>query len=48
MPDLAFDELSVFFFFDVIPLASIHTGSVASDKLWVVKDGNSDNRCEIE
>ena len=38
-PDLAFNKLLAFSFFDAMPPSSINAGSVASGKLWV-------NRCK--
>ena len=43
---MPFDELWAFFFYYVMPLASIDAGFMASDELRVVEDGNIDKRCK--
>ena len=43
---MPFDELWAFFFYYVMPLASINAGFMASDELRLVEDGNIDNRCK--
>ena len=45
---LPFDELWAFFFYYVMPLASIDAGFMASDELQEVEDSNIDKRCKTE
>ena len=45
---LPFDKIWAFFFYYVMPLASIDASFMALDELRVVEDGNIDNRCKMK